>query len=75
MKQIFHVEKILSSNPNIGSIDPLLINHSKPYRSIVVNNLNKLVYFVEADVVHIAAFWDTRREPKNLIKDLEKTED
>ena len=30
--------------------------------------LNKLVYYVKDDTLHIAAFWDTRREPKNQAK-------
>jgi len=44
------------------------------YRSVVVNNLNKIVYYIEGDVVHIATLWDTRREPKSLIEDLEESE-
>ena len=35
------------------------------YRSIIVRRLNKVVYYVKGDTLHIAAFWDTRREPKN----------
>ena len=27
--------------------------------------LNKVVYYVKGDTLHIAAFWDTRREPVN----------
>ena len=35
------------------------------YRSIIVRRLNKVVYYVKGNTLHIAAFWDTRREPKN----------
>lgn len=34
------------------------------YRSIIVRRLNKVVYYVKDDTIHVAAFWDTRREPK-----------
>lgn len=33
-------------------------------RSIVVNRLNKIVYWINGDVIEIVDFWDTRREPK-----------
>ena len=35
----------------------------REYRSIVVHKLFKLVYYVKDDILHIAALWDTRREP------------
>ena len=34
------------------------------YRSVIINGLNKMVYYVEDDTLHIAGFWDTRSEPK-----------
>ena len=73
--KVFQTEKTLAINPNIGPKEPLLNNYPKAYRSIVVNNLNKIVYYIENDTLHIAAIWDTRREPKTLIKDLEETEE
>jgi len=72
IEKILHVEKTLSVNPNIGPIEPLLKGYSIMYRSVVVNN--KIVYYIEGDVVHIATLWDTRREPKSLIEDLEESE-
>lgn len=74
IEKILHVEKTLSVNPNIGPIEPLLKGYSIMYRSVVVNNLNKIVYYIEGDVVHIVTLWDTRREPKSLIEDLEESE-
>lgn len=51
--------------PNKGIIDPLFAHRKQTYRSIIVRRLNKVVYYVNNDTIHIAAFWDTRREPKN----------
>ena len=53
----------LMSSPYIGKIEPLYAGRPKTYRSVIVNGLNKLVYFVEDNTIVIAAFWDTRREP------------
>ena len=51
-------------HPNIGSIDPLFDDRPKTYRSIIINGLSKMVYFIDDETIHIVAFWDTRREPK-----------
>ena len=57
-------EDSLSANPQIGKVEPLLANRDKLYRGIVINKLNKLIYYIEKDTIIIADFWDTRREPK-----------
>lgn len=53
-------------HPNLGSVEPLLADLPKTYRSVVIDGLSKMVYFIEGDVIYIAAFWDCRREPKAL---------
>lgn len=61
----------LADFPALGVIDPLFAHRKKTYRSIIVRELNKIVYYVKDDTIHIAGFWDTRREPKrqaNLTK-------
>ena len=50
--------------PTLGIIDPLFAHRKQTYRSIIVRRLNKVVYYVKGDTLHVAAFWDTRREPK-----------
>lgn len=49
--------------PMKGKFDPLFSHRKQAYRSIIVRHLNKVVYYVKGDTIHIAAFWDTRREP------------
>lgn len=71
MQKVKIAEGQLGISPNIGQIDPLFANRSKTYRSIIVNGLNKIVYYVEDDTIYIAAFWDTRREPKNQAEQIE----
>ena len=58
------VNQLLRS-PGIGQIDPLFSDRAMTYRSVIINGLNKLVYFVKEDTVYIVGFWDIRQEPKN----------
>lgn len=62
-QEIAHVSQLLLKNPNLGSVEPYLADAPVLYRSIVVNRLNKLVYWINDDVIEIVDFWDTRREP------------
>ena len=63
MQEVRQMAQKLSRSPYIGQIDPLFEGRAKTYRSVIVNGLNKMVYYIEDDIVYIAAFWDTRREP------------
>ena len=60
----------LADTPTIGKIDPLFAHRKQTYRSIIVRRKNKIVYYIKDDTINIAAFWDTRREPKSLIDEL-----
>ena len=64
LQDVRQTTQMLKSSPNIGQIDPLFEGRAETYRSVIVNNLNKMVYYVKGDTLYIAAFWDTRREPK-----------
>ena len=56
--------KTILLHPNIGPIDPLFADRPVVYRSVVINGLSKMVYRIDGEIIHIVAFWDTRREPK-----------
>ena len=60
----------LAEMPTMGKFDPLLAHRKQGYRSIIVRRLNKIVYYVKKDTLHIAAFWDTRQEPKNQVNQI-----
>lgn len=70
MRELEQSIQSLSEMPRLGSIDPLLEHRSKTYRSLIIHRMSKLVYYVEDDTIHIAAFWDTRREPKSQVNQL-----
>ena len=64
-EQVKHTAELLKSNPYMGVLDSLLIERSQSYRSVLVNRLNKMVYYVDEnnETIHISAFWDCRCEP------------
>ena len=64
MDEVDQAVLALADMPTMGKIDPFFAHRSQTYRSIIVRRLNKIVYYVKGDTIHIAAFWDTRREPK-----------
>ena len=70
IKEVYSTEKLLVNNPQLGAVEPLLADLPVVYRSIVVNRLNKLVYWINEDTIEIVAFWDTRREPKEQAANL-----
>lgn len=70
VKEVYHTEKLLVNNPHLGAIEPLLSDLPVMYRSIVINRLNKLVYWINEDTIEIVACWDTRREPKKLMEEV-----
>ncbi len=55
----------LMRSPGIGQIAPLFSDRARTYRSVIINGLNKLVYFTEGDILYIAGFWDTRMDDED----------
>lgn len=68
MDEIEQAVLALADTPTMGKLDPLFSHRKLAYRSIIVRRLNKIVYYIKGETLHIAAFWDTRREPKNQAK-------
>lgn len=66
LQHVRETTQMLKSHPNLGPIDPLFADRSVAYRSVVIDSLSKMVYFIEGDVIYIAAFWDCRQEPAAL---------
>ena len=74
LESIQQASDLLLSNPMAGQIEPLLTHTPIQYRSIVIHRLGKIVYYIKKDTIRIAAFWDTGREPKRLMKETQKKE-
>lgn len=60
--------KRLSDNSELGFPEPLLAERHRKYRSIMINEHFKLVYYCDGskDTIYIIDLWDTRREPQSL---------
>ena len=67
LSEVREATQMLKRNSGIGSIDPLFADRPIAYRSIVINGLSKMVYYINGDAIYIAAFWDCRKEPKSQI--------
>lgn len=65
IQEVDKTSDILAETPEYGKIDSLFSKHSKTYRSVIIHKLSKLVYYIDGETIHIAAIWDTRREPKS----------
>ena len=63
LQEVRQTTSMLKRSPNIGGIDPLFSGRAIVYRSVIVNGLSKMVYYVKDNTIRIAAFWDTRCEP------------
>ena len=64
-QEIRETTDLLKRSPGIGQIDPLFSDRAMTYRSVIINGLNKLVYFVNDDTIYIAGFWDTRMDDED----------
>jgi len=62
LQEVRQMTQQLKRSPGIGHIDPLFSDRARTYRSVIINGLNKLIYFVSEDILYIAGFWDTRMD-------------
>lgn len=58
--------------PELGSAEPLLANRKHLYRSLIVHEHHKLIYYIDEkkQIVYIVDLWDMRRESSRLSKRL-----
>ena len=70
LDEVLHVASLLENNPYLGQVEPLLDEAPVKYRSIVINHINKLVYYIHENTLEIVVLWDTRREPKSLLNEI-----
>ncbi len=41
-------------------------NRQFVYRSVNVGKINRLIYYVDNIIIHIADIWDNRRDPEKM---------
>jgi len=59
--------ELLSTNPYLGKIEPMLHGSSKIYRSLVQHRDYKIIYFIEDDkYIHIVSIWYCRKDSSSM---------
>ena len=66
LQKVRETRRLLADNPYLGPIESILSEKQVTYRYVVVDKLNKMVYYIENEKIIIADFWDCRREPAAL---------
>lgn len=67
-ERVKHCAYLLESNPLLGKREPLLAHRKREYRSLVVHESYKLIYYVGNNYISIAAIWNCKRNPKKLAR-------
>ena len=65
--RVMEFNELLVHNPEIGKAEPLLEKYQLNFRSIVIHEHFKLIYYIKSQTIHIADLWDIRREPQSLV--------
>lgn len=68
VNKLYSSASLLKTFPQAGSLESLLESRQKAYRCLVVEKHFKLIYYIENEVVYIAAVWDTRQDPSRLTR-------
>lgn len=58
----------LCQNPYLGHKEPLLDGRKIDYRSVIVKRYNKIIYYIENDIVKVIDFWNLRQNSEKLQK-------
>ena len=70
LQEVREMSRLIGRSPNVGIVEPLLADRPVMYRSCVVNHLSKIVYCIKDDHIEVAAFWDVRRDPGVMAREV-----
>ena len=67
-QKIRSYDSLLAEHPRLGKVEPLLIGRRFEYRSLVVHEYYKLIYYINEvkSRIVVADFWDVRQEAQHL---------
>ncbi|MBR1878928.1 MAG: type II toxin-antitoxin system RelE/ParE family toxin [Paludibacteraceae bacterium] len=63
-------KELVLTHPQAGAIEPLLTGMRKEYRSFVIANQTKCIYYIEGNDIVFVDWWDTRRSIQTLTSGL-----
>lgn len=64
--RVNNYQRILRSDPLIGSVELSLSDRPLSYRKCVVDEHHKIIYYVGNNEIVVADVWDTRQDPDYL---------
>jgi len=72
IEEIYTAVLSLQEFPQMAPVEMLLSELPLQYRSLLVRNLFKIIYFIDEkeNSIVIVSVWDCRRNPKELQKDI-----
>lgn len=59
--------------PEMAQAEPLLSEFIETYRSLLVRNAYKVVYYIKNETIFIVAVFDCRQNPEKLKKGIRET--
>jgi plasmid stabilization system protein ParE len=62
----------LASHPEMGPVECRLEGLPYTYRSVVADKNYKIIYRIDAGIVHIFSIWDCRQAPETLKERVKK---
>jgi plasmid stabilization system protein ParE len=65
-REIWQTAKPLAKFPFMAPIEPLLAEFSETFRSFVVRDIYKIIYYVDNDTVYVVSVWDCRQDPHKM---------
>lgn len=68
LKDIKSAVEPLREFPQMAAIEPLLSDLPKSFRSLVIRNTYKIIYYVDdsKEIINIITVWDCRQDDKKL---------
>ena len=71
-QKIRSYDSLLAEHPRLGKVEPLLIGRRFEYRSLVVHEYYKLIYYINEvkSRIVVSDFWDVRQEPQHLAEEV-----
>ena len=63
----------LSIHPEMAEAEQLLQERQETFRSLIIRQTYKVVYYIEDTIIYIADIWDCRQSPEKMKKGIPKS--
>lgn len=64
--------RTLAAQPHIGTWLSIERNTTKEYRSLVIHQHIRIIYYIEQENLYVVDIWDTRKDNEQVLKKTEK---